>query len=441
MVEGHQCHRVAHHHRKILQGMRFQATSPNGRFTEGAKAIDGKPLEKIEVVGKNLFYFFGSSATDTTVLHFHFGMSGAFKTYDLPGREPTPTTRLQLVNQEAKLMAHLSAMTVQHGGIGLYEEKFASLGPDPLREDADKERFWSKVVNTKKPIGLLLMDQSCIAGVGNIYRAEILFQARLHPEQPANTVSRDKFEEVWRYSVTDLQRGFKSGSILTVTPQDAKRLGTPWTRRGCQPLQEGSVLATARTKALAAASPTKVFKSHCAPEGPETQAAAKMTVAELRARLAALGLSTTGKKEELVKRLDVHVASAVKAEKAPAHASLAQLKVAQLRALLAEAGLPTAGKKAELVARLQAQEPKPDHKPEPPTGTAIVGEVASAEEAAQEKERAGENRAVEHVALVDQRPSAAKGAAGKSERLAAAYIPNSFRAKKPRRAGGGGDKK
>lgn len=38
------------------------------------------------------------------------------------------------------------------------------------REDADKERFWSKVVNTKKPIGLLLMDQSCIAGVGNIYR-------------------------------------------------------------------------------------------------------------------------------------------------------------------------------------------------------------------------------------------------------------------------------
>jgi len=367
-------------------------------------------------------------------------------------------------------MAHLSAMTVQHGGIGLYEEKFASLGPDPLREDADKERFWSKVVNTKKPIGLLLMDQSCIAGVGNIYRAEILFQARLHPEQPANTVSRDKFEEVWRYSVTDLQRGFKSGSILTVTPQDAKRLGTPWTRRyiynharcgecgsqvsswdmasrtvyaceGCQPLQEGSVLATARTKALAAASPTKVFKSHCAPEGPETQAAAKMTVAELRARLAALGLSTTGKKEELVKRLDVHVASAVKAEKAPAHASLAQLKVAQLRALLAEAGLPTAGKKAELVARLQAQEPKPDHKPEPPTGTAIVGEVASAEEAAQEKERAGENRAVEHVALVDQRPSAAKGAAGKSKRLAAAYIPNSFRAKKPRRAGGGGDKK
>lgn len=125
------------------------------------------------MVGKNLFYFFGGSGKDAVVLHFHFGMSGAFKTFELPGEEPKPTTRLQLVCQEAKLMAHLSAMTVQHGGLGavplswgqrpvpnaaptqqsfrrpngalnppapcallppdLYEEKYASLGPDPLR--------------------------------------------------------------------------------------------------------------------------------------------------------------------------------------------------------------------------------------------------------------------------------------------------------------------
>jgi hypothetical protein len=49
-------------------------------------------------------------------------------------------------------------------------------------------------------------------------------------------------------------------------------------------------------QALAAASPTKVFKSHCAPEGPETKVAAKLTVAELRERLTALGLSPVGRK-------------------------------------------------------------------------------------------------------------------------------------------------
>jgi hypothetical protein len=38
----------------------------------------------------------------------------------------------------------------------------------------------------------------------------------MHPEQPADTVSREKFEELWRWCVLDLQRGFKTGSILTV---------------------------------------------------------------------------------------------------------------------------------------------------------------------------------------------------------------------------------
>jgi endonuclease-8 len=50
------------------------------------------------------------------------------------------------------------------------------LGHDPLREDADAEALWEKVRVSKKPIGGILMDQTMIAGVGNIYRAEILFK-------------------------------------------------------------------------------------------------------------------------------------------------------------------------------------------------------------------------------------------------------------------------
>ena len=56
-------------------------------------------------------------------------------------------------------------------------------------------------------------------------------QARVHPEQPCNTLSRATFDDVWRHSVVLLQRGFTSGSILTVDPEDAKALGPPWTRR------------------------------------------------------------------------------------------------------------------------------------------------------------------------------------------------------------------
>ena len=57
-----------------------------------------------------------------------------------------------------------------------YKEKSGKLGPDPLRQDADGERLWEKMRKSKKPIGGILMDQTCVAGIGNIYRAEILFK-------------------------------------------------------------------------------------------------------------------------------------------------------------------------------------------------------------------------------------------------------------------------
>lgn len=83
----------------------------------GAQAVDNKPLTRIEVHGKNLFYFFGDE-TEPKVVHIHFGMSGAFKTMTLPGPEPTDTTRLTLVNQDLGIIASLSAMTVILGDLG-----------------------------------------------------------------------------------------------------------------------------------------------------------------------------------------------------------------------------------------------------------------------------------------------------------------------------------
>ena len=83
MVEGHSVHRVAFSHTQRLVGKRFAASSPNGRFLEGAKAIDGKQFQRIEAVGKNLFAFFGEVDLATMVcVHVHFGMSGAWSVFD-----------------------------------------------------------------------------------------------------------------------------------------------------------------------------------------------------------------------------------------------------------------------------------------------------------------------------------------------------------------------
>lgn len=85
--------------------------------SSGAKAINRKVLRRIEVHGKNLFYIFGEGLA-AAVLHFHFGMSGAFKVSSLPGPAARETTRLELVNKELGIIAQLSAMTVQHGDMG-----------------------------------------------------------------------------------------------------------------------------------------------------------------------------------------------------------------------------------------------------------------------------------------------------------------------------------
>ena len=61
--------------------------------------------------------------------------------------------------------------------------------------------------------------------------AKCCLQAKVHPEQPGYSVDREAFERIWFHSVDLLQRGFRTGSILTVDPEDAQSLGKPWTRR------------------------------------------------------------------------------------------------------------------------------------------------------------------------------------------------------------------
>lgn len=329
-------------------------------------AITDLILRAVEAHGKNLFYFFGrdkaNTAAATVVMHVHFGMSGAFKIFPLGHGEPEPTstTRLRLeqlpqtAGPEAAsasasaataaagpprrqlLGGHLSAMTVQHGGLDLYQRKAAELGADPLREDADPEWLWSRVSRSRKSIGALLMDQGFFAGVGNIYRAEILFKAGVHPEVKGSMLSRLQFDAVWRHSVLLMQRGFSTGSILTVDQDEAVALGDPRRRRHiynqsrcfrcggpvtswqinartcyccphCQPLPEAGSGAVdqARAHLASSAAAPRLFDSHCAPEAlaQRRRDPAKLKVAELRAELQARGLPRSGNKAALVARL------------------------------------------------------------------------------------------------------------------------------------------
>merc|ERR1719215_186667 len=144
-------------------------------------------------------------------------MAGQFAAYTGEVPEATPNTRLCLetdAKTQPRVVAHLSAMTVEHGNLkSMYVDLAAKLGPDPLRADADADRFVRAAGLCKKSIGVCLMDQSMIAGVGNIYRSETLYEAHIHPEQPANTLKPAVLLNLWGIIVQQMQAGFKSGSI------------------------------------------------------------------------------------------------------------------------------------------------------------------------------------------------------------------------------------
>lgn len=210
MPEGHTIRHLATVHSYGFVGTQVNATSPQGRFAEGAAQLNGQTMIDTSAHGKHLFLHF-----ERDILHVHLGLYGWFKLRKQKGQEPKDSTRLRLSNYE--YLSDLAGptacelMTTQE-----MIAKKAKLGPDPIHEDADPEKAWARISKSKKTIGGLLMDQATIAGIGNVYRAEILFLNRLSPFIPGKDVTREKFDSIWDDSVRLLRLGAEDGKIKTV---------------------------------------------------------------------------------------------------------------------------------------------------------------------------------------------------------------------------------
>ena len=96
----------------------------------------------------------------------------------------------------------------------------ARLGPDPLRPRADGGRAYARIARSKAPIAGLLMDQAVLAGVGNVYRAEILFRQRIDPYLPGRQLDESRWPPLWADLVTLMRAGLRSGRIVTTDRQD-----------------------------------------------------------------------------------------------------------------------------------------------------------------------------------------------------------------------------
>jgi endonuclease-8 len=216
--EGHTLHRLARLHQRRFAGSPVAVSSPQGRFAASA-AVDGRVLQRTSVWGKHLFHHYAGGS----IVHVHLGLYGKFIEWvrppDLAMPVPVGQVRMRMVG--AKYGTDLRGPTVcelideaQVAGV------VARLGPDPLRRDADPAWAWMRISKSRRPIGALLMDQTVIAGVGNVYRNELLYRHRIDPYRVGRAVSEAEFEAAWTDLVALMKIGLRQGKIVVVRPED-----------------------------------------------------------------------------------------------------------------------------------------------------------------------------------------------------------------------------
>ncbi|GEA86684.1 Fpg/Nei family DNA glycosylase [Cellulomonas cellasea] len=257
MPEGHTVHRIARQLGRDLVGHRLRVTSPQGRFAAGAERLDGRMLVASRAVGKQLFLEFEGEL----VLRVHLGLYGA---WDLHGRvtplddglaplaslgaprvrravrvgegeselaepagvdetfppAPVGQVRVRLLSEEtaADLRGPTACEVLDPGAAAAAA---ARLGPDPAAFDdpvalaAAGEQVVDAVTSRSTAVGALLMDQSVVAGIGNVYRAELLFRARLEPHTPGRRVPREVVRGIWEDWTVLLADGIRTGVMLT----------------------------------------------------------------------------------------------------------------------------------------------------------------------------------------------------------------------------------
>ncbi len=158
------------------------------------RSLRGREFKKVRRHGKNLFVSLGSGGK---TLLFHFGMSGRLEYCKRPGCKPKHS-RVSFGFKNGGILHFVCTRML--GKVSLIDSvetylEDRNLGPDVM--EVPRERFVQIVAVHRSSIKNLLMNQKCLAGLGNIYTDEALFASRIHPERPADILGREEVEMLY----------------------------------------------------------------------------------------------------------------------------------------------------------------------------------------------------------------------------------------------------
>jgi len=213
--EGPVLHRFARQQNRDLSGHRVRASAAQKRFARQARSLDGAVFERVEARGKHLFHHWRGGP----IVHVHLGMFGDFYRFASPPPAPRPTVRLRLSTAGATWDL-IGPPTCELVSPDEHRAILDRLGPDPVSSREGESVFVERLRRTDRAIGHALMDQRVVAGIGNIYRAEILFLTGLHPLRPSSSFSVWELERFWDVTKRLLQRGVREKRIWTIEPEE-----------------------------------------------------------------------------------------------------------------------------------------------------------------------------------------------------------------------------
>lgn len=196
---------------------RILSALPAARF---AATLKGNRLEAARRHGKHLLVRLARDGW----LTLHFGMTGGLAWFEDLADDP-PYDRVRLDFEASGHLAYVNRRML--GRVGLAEDADAfiraeELGPDALDPDFDRPAFEAALAGRRRDLKSVLMDQALLAGVGNIYADEILFQARLHPQTAAPSLNAaqqgELFAQVKRVLETAIECGAGAEQFLDRLP-------------------------------------------------------------------------------------------------------------------------------------------------------------------------------------------------------------------------------